>query len=282
MSIGQCKLTLKSGKFVRSHLIPKALTRLGRRGSGVMEISPGTGRPRLRHDSWYDQSLVIRSGEDVLSDYDNYGIAELKRLKLIWSGWGEATICPAPFESFGDSPLGVRQVDLDDGRRLRAFFLSLLWRFSASSKPEFAHIDLGVERQERLRRILLKEEDDDLRFFPIVLFQIPKMGPRHNYVPTNEVLNLPIVENNECTGSRPINVIRAYFDGLIVFFYVCENVDGAEDEISFLHGKKLTIATLEPRGSIQFLMHDETLSMAEALFPDEFSRIMRVISKPQQ
>ncbi|MFG1345707.1 hypothetical protein V5F59_12500 [Xanthobacter autotrophicus DSM 431] len=282
MSVGRCRLTLKSGKFVRSHIIPKALTRIARRGSGVMEISPATARPKLRYDSWYDSNLVIKLGEDILSAYDNYGISELKRLMLIWGGWGEAAVCPAPFSNLGASPLGVRQVDLEDGRRLRAFFLSLLWRFSATSKPEFAHINVGAEREERLRKILLKEEDDDINLFPIALFQIPQVGPRHNFVPTNEVLNLPIISGDECSGTRPMNVVRAYFDGLVVFFYLDENVDGSDDEISFLHGKKLTVATLEPRGSIQFVMHDEALAEAEALYPDEFSRIMRTISRPSR
>jgi hypothetical protein len=70
MAYGVCKLTGKSGKFVKSHLLPKALTRPG--VAGEYFISGGQGcRPKKRWTSWYDQELVIKKGEDILANYDN-------------------------------------------------------------------------------------------------------------------------------------------------------------------------------------------------------------------
>jgi hypothetical protein len=84
--VGVCKLTGDSGQFVRSHLIPDALTRLSKTGNKYIET--GVGLPVTRpSSSWYDERLVTRRGEDVLEDIDTQGIEILRRHSLVWSGW---------------------------------------------------------------------------------------------------------------------------------------------------------------------------------------------------
>ena len=61
---GVCRLTLAHGKYVKSHIVPKALTPKDVPG-GPMFQSDGHDRPKKRFDSWYDQRLVIRKGEDI-------------------------------------------------------------------------------------------------------------------------------------------------------------------------------------------------------------------------
>jgi hypothetical protein len=73
MTNGVCKLTGNSGKFVRSHLIPKALTRPSVAGGYFISAGPGI-RPKKSWSSWYDEELVIRKGERILADYDDWAI----------------------------------------------------------------------------------------------------------------------------------------------------------------------------------------------------------------
>src|SRR5260370_16132745 len=80
-----CKLTGDKGKFVDSHLIPQAFTRPP---AGEGFISGGEGsRPKRNWSSWYDQKLVTERGEQLLANYDDWAIKELRRLELVcWSG----------------------------------------------------------------------------------------------------------------------------------------------------------------------------------------------------
>jgi hypothetical protein len=86
MKEGICKLTGEKGKFVKSHIIPAALTTP--EGTGPL-TQGGRGRPPIRRwSSWYDPCLVTQAGEAILAEYDNWAIQELRKNKLIWSSWG--------------------------------------------------------------------------------------------------------------------------------------------------------------------------------------------------
>ena len=45
-------------------------------------------RPVWRSNSWYDYNLVTAKGEKILSEIDDLAISELRKHKLIWSGFG--------------------------------------------------------------------------------------------------------------------------------------------------------------------------------------------------
>ena len=78
--MGLCKLTKTSGKFVKSHIIPKALTRPTVRGNKFIQKSVTSAQSLYikRADSWYDQGIVTREGENYLSDFDAHAIKELR------------------------------------------------------------------------------------------------------------------------------------------------------------------------------------------------------------
>lgn len=82
-----CKLTKKTGKFVKSHIIPKALTKPEISGAPFVEFGMNYKQSKRCYSSWYDNNLVTREGENILSDYDDWAIRELRKNKLIWSSW---------------------------------------------------------------------------------------------------------------------------------------------------------------------------------------------------
>ena len=211
---GYCKLTCKPGVFVKSHIIPEALTKPSQAGAPLFQYGDGP-KPSRRWSSWYDSDLVTREGEDILSDLDSWAITVLRQHKLVWSGWGDAADLGDLHTKFSGH-LGIREVELDT-KRLRLFFLSLLWRAAASERYEFGDVVLPKSDLEVLRKTLLGQEDPDLAFFPVQLTQISTKGLIHNQTPHPAVKYIPNLEDEDAEPYA-MPTIRFYFDGLIAHF----------------------------------------------------------------
>jgi hypothetical protein len=204
--VGICKLTGKQGKFVKSHIIPKALTRPTKLGNKFIQLDPLSIDKRYikRASSWYDKTIVIREGEDHLSDLDSHAIEELRALGLLWSS--DKIRQPAT-KSIHELAI----VEFNDPTKIRIFFLSLLWRAAVSSLPEFKEIELPLNAIERLRKIIIGEVDDQLSFFPVILIQLPTKGPTHNFVPIKQQVQ---------AGADKKEVYRFYMEGLIAHIHL--------------------------------------------------------------
>jgi hypothetical protein len=208
---GYCKLTGRPGAFVKSHLIPEALTRPSKAGAPLFQYGDGP-KPSRRWSSWYDSELVTREGEDILSALDTWAITVLREHKLVWTGWGEAVELGELHTKFSEHH-GIREVSLDT-KRLRLFFLSLLWRAAESDRYEFKDVVLPKKDLETLRNILLGHEEPDPDFYPVQLTQISTKGVMHNQTPCPDIKYIPDIEN-ENAEPHPMRTIRFYFDGLI-------------------------------------------------------------------
>lgn len=211
MTTGVCALTGSPGKFVACHLIPKALTRPGRKGSYFITFGRGTS-PKRSWTSWYDLSLVTEEGEKILSQYDDWAIKELRRLKLIWQSWGPITSFYKPtIEWPGASSFDIRKVVCRDPKRLRLFYLSLLWRSAATNHEGFEQVELSARDLKKLRAMIVEGNPLPLDFYPTTLLQIATLGPIHNQTPS---LCDSLIELDKYKVVRH-NVFRFYFDGLI-------------------------------------------------------------------
>ena len=208
---GYCKLTGKPGAFVKSHIIPEALTRPSQTGAPLFQYGDGP-RPSRRWSSWYDSELVTREGEDILSALDTWAISVLRENKLVWSGWGEEVDLGGLHDKFSEH-LGIRKVKLDT-KRLRIFFFSLLWRAAASERYEFQDVVLPRSDLEILRKTLLGEEEPDLAFYPVQLTQLSTKGLMHNQTPHPDVKYIPNLDDLDAEPYA-MPTIRFYFDGLI-------------------------------------------------------------------
>jgi len=131
---GTCKLTLKEGRFVKAHLIPRALTTPAEKGMPFFQWKSGA-TPKRRWSSWYDQNLVTRDGEDILTEFDTWAIAELRKQKLVWSSWGKSKSLGSLHSAASGTPWGIRKIKDTDPAKLRLFFLSLLWRAASTKLP---------------------------------------------------------------------------------------------------------------------------------------------------
>jgi hypothetical protein len=155
-------------------------------------IQAGRGdRPTRRWSSWYDSRLVTQAGEDILARYDHWAIAELRRNKLIWSSWGPMLrLATSDFKEI-DAAMGFRSILGIDFKRLRMFFLSLLWRAAETDRVEFSAIRLDDCVLDRLRTMVATGNAEPIEFYPISLIQLSSRGFEHNFSASAEVKTYP-------------------------------------------------------------------------------------------
>lgn len=213
---GVCALLGKEGKFAKSHLIPQALTRPDSPGEYFTEGGRGNAKKR-RPTSWYDSQLVILEGEEILSDIDSNGISELRKHKLIWSGWGsEEKLSVEDSLKFppNEEGIDIRAIKGIDVAKLNLFFLSLLWRALKTRIREFAFLEnIGIDLNE-IGECIKSKTPCLPQAYPICIHQIIDRGPTHNYSPTIQEGHMPTSE-----GLRAVSYYRFYMQGVIAHIY---------------------------------------------------------------
>jgi hypothetical protein len=229
---GVCKLTGKRGKFVASHILPRALTTLSHSGEKVREAALGM-RPLWRPATWYDDRLVIREGEDILEEIDTPGIEALRKHTLVWSSFK----CDTPFSPEDLIPYGegvnLRELCLGSADELRMFFLSIVWRAAASSRPEFADVQLAEDILEDLRQRVLTRNPGSVWDYPITLDQLITRGATQNRTPIMEDSYIPV---NGTKGLESVASVRIYLDGLVARVMLAKGLDLDKDSAGIFVG----------------------------------------------
>jgi hypothetical protein len=218
---GVCKLTHEQGIFIESHLIPKALTKPSQKGMSLVQFGVSV-RPVRRWSSWFDPELVTQAGENILTELDTWAISELRKHKLIWGGWGVNQTLGSLHNPISDTSWGIRKVEGINPKKLRLFFLSLLWRAAATSLPEFAEVQLPKQDLEQLRLMLCSKTPEPISFYPATLIQLSTIGHIHNHVPIFSKKRIPSLVHTDSAWDLPI--YRFYFDGLITHIH-CHALD---------------------------------------------------------
>lgn len=258
---GVCKLTGKRGAFVQAHLIPRAFSRLPSSPLPSLQLTIGE-RPIRRWTGWYDDELVVRQGEDILMKLDSWAVGQLRRHRMVWSGWGSARTLGDLHRPIADSGWGFRRVEGIDLRKLRLFFHSLLWRAAATTRPEFADVTLPDEDLEQLRLMLTSAARAPIDFYPVKITQLSTMGPIHNCAPIADTKRIPAIDD---LPAQDLPIFRFYFDGLVAHFHRHARDDGSTAELGHLvvgGDDKLTFGTQTYERSTQSLMVDTVSARA--------------------
>jgi hypothetical protein len=156
--VGRCKLTHTEGIFVKSHLLPKSVTRFP--GGGAFAETDGKIPWKRTFDSWYDTKLVTLEGENILTEYDTYAIQNLKRHNLF--AWKRG-------ENISDKDFDIIELIDVDPDKIKLFGLSLLWRAAATSIEAFQSIYLSPAKVEVLREMLIARDPGSQDCFPTYL-----------------------------------------------------------------------------------------------------------------
>ena len=248
---GICKLALNHGVFVKSHLIPLALTMPMPKGLPLIQFK-ADARSVRRWSSWYDMSLVTNEGEKILTEFDTWAISELRKNKLVWSGWGSNRSLESLHIPIEDTALGIRKIEGINPKQLRLFFLSILWRAASTTLPEFAEVQLPQHDLERLRLMILSRETEPLSFYPAHLTQLSTIGNVHNHAPIASIMKLS--EFSEDAKIKSLPVFRFYFDGLIIHMHRHASDDGYTSTLGNLTvgaSETLTLMTITYEKSFQ-------------------------------
>lgn len=267
---GICRLTGEHGRFLKAHIIPRALA--PPRGGGEAFAQFGQRRrPSKRRESWYDPRIVTRAGEDILTSYDTFAIGELRRLKLIWGAWGPALkLSRSEVAAIPGTPWGMRNVQFSDPIRMRLFLLSVLWRAAVSEMKEFQEIALRQSDLRRLRRCVRDGTAPPEDLFPVTLTQISTRGWMHNLSPIAQIKEVPV------SGSTPrrVPIFRFYFDGLVAHFHRDPTVETMNGIAPMLVGQPegTILSTVTFEASWQLLNLQNTIADAEHEFPGGITR----------
>lgn len=144
MEFGICRLCKEEKYLIESHIIPKVFFRyLHPPGDTRPLILIGGKRIERRPIGVYDPFILCRACDGSMSGYDDYAHKLLLKEGLKFYPTADEV---RPSEAY--------TVPSFDYKKLKLFFLSLLWRASISRRPEFHYIETGVH-EEQLRQIIL-------------------------------------------------------------------------------------------------------------------------------
>jgi hypothetical protein len=255
--IGQCKLTGVHGRYVDSHIIPKALTETVWKGQPLTQKGAG-GRHIKRWTSWYDSRLVAVEGEAILAGYDDWAIKFFHEKKLIWSSWGSMGQLELPDHSWlPDQKIGIRKLEGVDCTRLRLFFLSLLWRAAETSLFEFSLVSIPANELDQLREMVLHGRVEPYHFYPVTLTQLSTRGFPHNLSAGRQIKREPIPDRVEgelvVKSWREIDFYHFYFDGLIAHMHINDHAEHVAKMGSIFvgQGNELLVTTVSGENSSQ-------------------------------
>ena len=140
MRLGTCRLCEQTRELCDSHALPNSLFNYILRksdGKAVAVIDDPTTPVRYSADTW-DTELLCQDCEESLNNrFDRYGMGVFR-----------GNIGASSRGSEGVTFAGINQ------RRLRMFFLSVLWRISVSSHPNYSNIDLPYAWEHELHDAL--------------------------------------------------------------------------------------------------------------------------------
>ena len=207
---------------------------------------------------------MVEAGEQILSGYDNWAVAMLRKHRMVWSGWGPM-LALSDVTSIPGTPWGMRKIEFEDGeelKRLRLFLLSILWRAAATTRQEFAEVKLPMDDLEKLRTMVLEKKPEPLDFYPASLTQLSTLGRRHNHAPIAFMKQIPAL-GGEPGYEEP--VFRFFLDGLIIHFSRLSIEENAAKDLGPLRvggANSVTISTVRYEDSAQ--AQNAVIVMAEA------------------
>lgn len=191
-----CKLCRQNRKLIDAHIIPRSFFDQLDDDSGPIRI--GTGKPGVYPKrspmGAYDSRLVCESCEALFSPWDDYA----NRLLL-------APYLEAAYLVINGEKIAYR-FDSVDYQKLKMFFISLLWRASASKHYFFDGVKLGPF-QDLAGQMIVSNDPGDPQTFSVVLSRFEH--------PTAVVMLNP-----DLTKFGDVNFYRFYLAGYVALVKV--------------------------------------------------------------
>lgn len=169
-----CKLTGTVGPGIKAHIIPKSFYSFSKKDhkpAHVIKLNGASSRVSKSHVGEFDSQIVTSEGEAYFSELDSYAYDFLVKREQDGKIYHD-----------GQNPLCV-EIASFDYRKLKLFFLSLLWRAGVTTRPLFRKVILGPH-EEHIRRQILSNDPGDPEVYSVMI-GIHRDTPEHG---------LPIIE----------------------------------------------------------------------------------------
>lgn len=167
MYTGICKLCLGSTPLCDSHALPNSLFNYILRkndGKAIVIVDDANTPIRYSSDTW-DVRLLCAACERLLNErYDAYGMS-------VFRGHQGGVLR----DSIGVNLLRI------DRRRLRMFFLSVLWRISVSSHTNYSNIDLPFLWEDDLRFALFEGKPITQSRYTVAVYKMRDSTPEGGF-----------------------------------------------------------------------------------------------------
>jgi hypothetical protein len=162
---GTCRLCLKHGPLVNSHIIPKFHWKQLKISEGHFFVVTNDSKKKERKEQKEvtERLLCTQCDTVVLQKYEDHLARVLFGGKELQFQNNGRTFCVSGF----------------DYRKIKNGLLSILWRMSLSSHAYFKEVNLGEKHVERIRLALLNNEVLPELEYPIH-FCIPRFSGKHH------------------------------------------------------------------------------------------------------
>lgn len=233
-----CKLTGIRGRGVKAHIIPRSFydfDKADHKPGKVIQLAGERTRIGKSPIGEYDDQIVTVEGEAYFSDGDTYACDCLIRR-------GQA----GKLYHDGQQPLCIEIADFDY-RKLKLFFLSLLWRAGVTSRRLFRHVRLGPH-EERIRQLILKKVPGNPEDYAVIL-GIHRNTPKYG---------LPMLEPKPL---RDDETRVRYYRFSLGHLIACVKVDQQP------YGQSWKDFVISPSGPLRFIILDDfkTTSLYKSL-----------------
>lgn len=153
-----CKLTNKEGTPAKAHIIPESFYLIDKNSKQPSKLITDTKGvyPKKNWSGVYDKTIVTQEGEKIFLEWDNYAY------KLLVEQFSTAR----PIKR--DNLIIAYCYDTYDYKKLKLFFLSVLWRAGISSHSFFKRVGLGPHA-ETVKEAILKSNPGDGNFYSTLL-----------------------------------------------------------------------------------------------------------------
>lgn len=165
-----CKFCGQNKKLIKAHIIPECFwVSSGEKSSSQYLVTPLKEEfPRRRPIGIYDQNLVCLECEQIWNDYDTYSCELLSN----------------QFQGKLNEYEGFKWYVIDSYNysNLKLFFMSLLWRASASKEKFFNEVSIGCKFDGEIRDSLRNRNPKTYQDFSVVILRSDKFVGEHSII----------------------------------------------------------------------------------------------------
>lgn len=246
--MSKCRLCKSEGKLVKSHIIPKFMFKKMKDEDKVFyhivhNIDNNDQKIKKTQIEDYDKNILCENCDNKVLG----GIYESYAQKALYGGQLPAEVSPKCINY--KNPQDGLEFSICknfDYKKIKNFYLSILWRASITDRPFFNEVNLGSKHEERIREILLNNEKVSKEEYPIIMT---------SFMRTDNTLENLIGQPKRIKTMSGLNGYIFLIDSLQFIIFVNSNEHKLPDTIKKISLSEEEITTLHlPNGKeIEFL-----------------------------